>query len=134
MAKRDGFSTLTPYLIFDDANVAWDYYVKVFDAQPIGAQRDEAGVLRHGELRIGDSPIMMCTAVKEYPMLQPAHKTAGSPLHLFVYCDDADALFARSLAHGATVVMEMTDQSYGRSGGVRDPFGFTWWLTTHREG
>lgn len=134
MAKRDGFPTLTPYLIFDDASAAFDYYQRVFDAQPISVQRDAQGVLRHGELRIGDSPIMLCTAVKEFPMMTSPAQTNGSPMHLFVYCDEADALFGKAVAHGAKVVMEMADQSYGRSGGVQDPFGFTWWLTTHREG
>jgi uncharacterized glyoxalase superfamily protein PhnB len=48
---------------------------------------------------------------------------------LFVYVEDADATFKKALDAGATEVMPVTDQSYGRSGGVKDPFGNTWWIT-----
>lgn len=127
MAKREGFPTVTPYLIFADAAAAFAYYQRVFDAEEISAHRDAAGVLRHGELRIGDSPVMLAGAVPEYPFCQPA------AAQLFVYCDDADAWFQKVVAAGASVVMEMSDQSYGRTGGVKDPFGITWWITTHRD-
>jgi uncharacterized glyoxalase superfamily protein PhnB len=133
MAKRDGFHTLTPYLICDDANAAAAFYCRVFEATEISMQRDDRGVLRHGELRIGDSPVMLCSAVPEYPFMRSASSTGGSPMQVFVYCDDADRWFNSAVAAGARVVMEMADKTYGRTGGVEDPFGFTWWLTTHRD-
>ncbi len=49
---------------------------------------------------------------------------------LYINVPDADEKFRLALDNGATVVMEMSDQSYGRTGGVRDPFGNTWWITT----
>ena len=46
-------------------------------------------------------------------------------IHLHV--DDADALAARAVAAGATLLMPPTDQFYGeRSCRLRDPFGHTW--------
>ena len=53
-------------------------------------------------------------------------------MQLFVYCEDADAMFNRAVEHGAKVLMPMADKDYGRTGGVEDPFGFTWWITTHK--
>jgi PhnB protein len=53
-------------------------------------------------------------------------------LHLYV--QDADAMFNQAVAAGAEVVRPMADQFYGdRSGGVKDAFGNTWWVSTHVE-
>lgn len=54
---------------------------------------------------------------------------AVSNAGMFIYVEDADATFKKAIDAGATVVNEMADQSYGRSGGVKDPFGNTWWIT-----
>ena len=35
---------------------------------------------------------------------------------------------------GATTLMEVADQSYGRSGGVQDPYGNVWWITSMNKG
>jgi PhnB protein len=132
MAKREGFHTITPYLIFDDANAAFDYYKQAFGAVEISRHVDANGVLRHGELQIGDSAIMMCNTVPEYPEMKSPAAFGGSPMHLFVYCGDADAMFTRAVEHRAKILMPMDDKDYGRTGGVLDPFGYTWWITTHR--
>ena len=53
---------------------------------------------------------------------------------LYVYVDDADAVYQRALAAGATSVQAPVDQFYGdRSGGVKDAFGNLWWIATHIE-
>jgi uncharacterized glyoxalase superfamily protein PhnB len=53
-------------------------------------------------------------------------QTAG----LFIYVDNADETFKMAIEEGATVVSEVSDHPYGRSGGVKDPFGNTWWITS----
>lgn len=134
MATPTGFHTITPYMIFDDAAAAFEFYKRAFGATEISAQRDEAGTLRHGEFRIGDSAVMVTNTNPDYSFIRSAAQCGGdSPIHLFVYCDDVDALFRKAVSNGCTVVMDIAEQSYGRSGGVRDPFGFTWWLCTHKE-
>ena len=50
--------------------------------------------------------------------------------NLFVYVNDADETYQKAIAAGATTVMEMADQEYGRSGGVTDPFWNVWWITS----
>ena len=52
-------------------------------------------------------------------------QTAG----LFVYAHDADETYNKALEEGATSIMAMSNQDYGRSGGVTDPFGNVWWIT-----
>jgi len=49
---------------------------------------------------------------------------------IFVYVENADRTYKKALDEGATTVMEIADQNYGRSGGVTDPFGNVWWITS----
>jgi uncharacterized glyoxalase superfamily protein PhnB len=53
-------------------------------------------------------------------------QTAG----LFVYVDNADETFKKAIEAKSTVISQVADQSYGRSGGINDPFGNTWWITS----
>jgi PhnB protein len=50
----------------------------------------------------------------------------------YVYVENADKTFAKALAHGATKLFEPMDMPYlDRQGGVVDPFGNIWWISTH---
>ncbi len=52
------------------------------------------------------------------------------PAGLFIYVADADETYKTAIDAGATSIMEPANQSYGRSCGVADIFGNTWWITT----
>lgn len=50
----------------------------------------------------------------------------------YLYVFDADTVYRRALAAGATSIQEPTDQPYGdRNAAVLDAFGHTWYMTTH---
>ena len=53
----------------------------------------------------------------------------GTTCSVSLVVDDADAWFERAKSAGATVVRDLADEYYGRSGRVRDPFGHTWGIT-----
>ncbi|MDQ6905015.1 MAG: hypothetical protein M3139_18640 [Bacteroidota bacterium] len=42
--------------------------------------------------------------------------------------DDADETYKKAIEAGGISITEVADQSYGRSGGVKDPFGNSWWI------
>lgn len=44
-----------------------------------------------------------------------------------------DALAAQAQAAGATLFHPLQDQPYRRSGGLQYPFGYTWWICTHKD-
>ena len=49
-----------------------------------------------------------------------------------LYVPDCDAMFAKAVSLGATVMKPLADQFYGdRSGSVIDPFGHQWTIATH---
>jgi len=132
-AIRPGFPTASPYLIFKDAGAALAFYEKAFGAETITRYADDKGVIAHAEFRIGDSTFMLTSENPNYPWMKGVETLGDSPVQLFLYVDDVDARFQRALAAGATEVMPLAEQPYGRSGGLRDPFGLVWWLSTHKE-
>ncbi len=130
---RPDFSTASPYLILRDAGRALDFYISTFGALQISRHTDASGRVRHAEFRLGDSTFMLTSETPDFPDMRSVETIGNSPVHFFVYVIDADATFDRATKAGCSVVMPLDDQPYGRSGGVRDPFGLTWWFSTHRS-
>lgn len=113
-----------PYLILKDALKFMDFMKAAFDAtEKMKHMRDE-NTLMHGEIQIGDSTIMFAEASEQF---------GSQPAGLFVYVDNADERYKKALAAGATSIMEPADQEYGRSCGVQDAYGNTWWITSIKK-
>lgn len=119
MFKPDGYPSVSPYLIVADAEALLGFAATAFGAKVAFIHRTDAGRVGHAELRIDDSILM----VGEAPGAAAAH------IHLYV--PDADATFASALAAGATPVQAVGEKGDGdRRGGVTDPSGTTWWIST----
>jgi PhnB protein len=129
----EGFHTVTPYMTIKDASDAIEFYKEAFGAREIFRWADPDGRVRHAEVVIGDSPIMLTDEAPEFGMTGP-QSLGGSPVHVFLYVEDADAVFERAIAAGATELMPVEDSEDGdRRGGVMDPFGHVWYIGTHIE-
>ena len=132
-AIPDGYHSVTPYLIIAGAARALDFYKRAFDAKElmrIPAPNDRIG---HAEIRIGNSVIMLADEHPEIEARSPAHY-GGSPVSIMVYLEDVDRQFKQAIEAGATEVRPVADQFYGdRSGTLKDPFGHSWHLSTHKE-
>lgn len=116
---------LSAFLSVKDARGLADFIVGVFDARLAECMSRPDGVLAHGELRIGDSNVMLSETCEQVGLLTGA---------MYVYTPDVDAVFARAVEKGATPLMPPMDQFWGdRMAGVRDAWGNLWWLATHRE-
>ena len=49
----------------------------------------------------------------------------------YVYVKDADRTFAKALSNGAGKIFDPMDMPYeDRQGGITDPFGNIWWIST----
>jgi PhnB protein len=115
------YQTVMPYFIIKGAEQFIDFLKDVFGAtETYRVMRDEHTIM-HAELMIGESTLMLAESTDKYDP-----RTAG----LFIYVDDADERFNKAVGAGATIVNAVGDQPYGRSGGVLDPFGNTWWITS----
>ena len=130
----EGFHTVTPYVTIGGAYEAIEFYKVAFGAEEIFRWADPDGRVRHAEVLIGDSPIMLTDVARDFGMAGP-QSLGGSPVHVFLYVEDADAVFERAIAAGATELMPVEDSEDGdRRGGVTDPFGHVWYIATHVEG
>jgi PhnB protein len=126
----DGYHTVQPYLIFKSAAEAIEFYAKAFDATERLRMAGKDGRIGHAEIQIGDSCIMMADEHPEIGALSVQHY-GGSPISLMIYVEDCDAVYKQALAAGAASTREPADQPYGeRMAGVKDPFGFHWYLGT----
>ena len=120
----EGYHTITPQLIVEDAQETLDFIAAAFGAELLDVYESD-GTINHAEATIGDSRVMVASASSEFPSF---------PAMLVVYVDDVDAAYQRALEHGAASLREPEDQFYGdRTGGVRDGQGNQWWISTHVE-
>lgn len=129
---RPDFPAVSPYIVLRDPAALIAFCQRVFGAVEITRHQDPAGRIAHAEFRIGDSTFMVTTESPQFAFMRSVEALGDSPVHLFVYVRDVDDVFARALEAGATGVMPLADQAYGRSGGFKDPSGLTWWISTHR--
>jgi uncharacterized glyoxalase superfamily protein PhnB len=94
-------------------------------SQELSCLVDEAGVVGHAEVRIGDSVVMMFDAKPDWP---------PTPGIIRLYVEDADAVHRQAVEAGGTSVTEVTHLAFGdRVGRVRDPLGNLWWIQTRIE-
>lgn len=126
----EGFHTATPFLSVRDAQAALSFYRAAFNAEIIENLRDDAGRVRHCEIRIGTSMFML----GECQEVQPLGAGSFPPISIYLYVDDADATFRRAIEAGAKQLYPIGLRFYGnREGGVVGPDGNTWWIATRVE-
>jgi len=121
-STREGFHSLTPYLVVTRPEQYLDFLKQAFGAEETRRTTGTAGGL-HVEVRIGDSMVMMGGGEGIAPI----------PAALHLYVRDADGVYRRALQAGAASFYELMDQPYGdREGGVKDPSGNVWYIATHK--
>jgi PhnB protein len=116
-----GYQTVMPYLIIKNAGGFLSFTQKVFNAKEKHKTMRTDTLIMHGEIEIGASTIMFADSTDDF---KPC------PAGLFIYVANADETYKIAIEAGATSIMEPANQSYGRSCGVKDIFGNTWWITT----
>ena len=120
---------LTPYLMVCGGLKALDFYARAFGAEEVERYMDKDGQrLGHATLRINGATIYVSD---EFPELEFVKTRApstlgGTTVGITLQVDDADAWYERAVAAGAEVVRPLSDQFYGRSANMRDPFGHVW--------
>jgi uncharacterized glyoxalase superfamily protein PhnB len=126
---------VTPYIGVYDGRRALDWYVEVFEAE----QRGEPyvmpdGSIGHAEIGIGDAVVMVAGGAPGAPEVMAPHVEPAPGIlaaySIFVAVPDVDATIERALAGGASLERPATDEPYGRTGVIRDPFGHRWMVHT----
>ena len=114
--------TIMPYLILPGAEKFIEFTQKVFSAEStFKRMREDGKTIMHSEIQIGNCTVMFADTTDKYK---------SHPAGLFIYVENADETYKKAIDEGASTVMELSDQDYGRTCGVGDPFGNTWWITS----
>jgi uncharacterized glyoxalase superfamily protein PhnB len=119
-------------LVFKDSAAAIEFYKNAFGAQDLMRMPSPDGKgVWHAELRIGDAVLYLND---ESPMSgATAVASGGKPtVSLQLYVPDVDSTFNRAVQAGAKATMPPMDMFWGdRMGGIADPFGQVWMISTH---
>jgi PhnB protein len=119
----DNYPRVIPYLIIKDVAKMRNFLKEVFNAEVTETMTLPDGTVNHGEVRIGDSVIMMGKASDDYP---------PKPAMIYIYVENVDAVFKKAISLGAKSIMEPADMFYGdRNGGFEDEQGMSWWVASH---
>ena len=121
--KPTGFPSASPYILTTNARQLIDFLATVFGATPERRIDGPDGTIRHAEMRIDDSVIMLADAHGQW---------APVPAWLHIYVPDVDATYQKALAAGGTSVQPPSQREGDpdRRGGVADPWGNQWWIST----
>ena len=117
--------TITPYLLYENADAAIDFLSRAFGFEETRRITTPGGEVGHAEMTYHSGEIHLG---------QPAQPSSprsygGTPVHLYVYVDDIDAHWMHAREAGAEIVEEPADQPYGeRRYHARDPEGHSWYF------
>ena len=120
--KPEQYTSVAPYLVIDGAAGTIDFLVRVFNAERLRTVPGENGRLRHAEVRIDDTVLMLADSMEGWDAVSA---------HIHIYVPDVDETFRRALEAGATAVQEpVRKDDEDKRGGFRDAGGTTWWVGT----
>jgi uncharacterized glyoxalase superfamily protein PhnB len=128
-----GFFAITPQLIVADVDDEIDFCVAAFGAEKVVTIPGPSGDSVHGEVRIGDSIVMIDEENVGQNVKSPT-TLEGTTATIVVYVADAEAAVAAAKRVGATVEAKLEEQFWGdRTARVRDKAGHRWLVSTHVE-
>jgi uncharacterized glyoxalase superfamily protein PhnB len=120
--------TVTPYLLYEDAEAAVEFLTRAFGFREVDRAIGVAGGL-HVELEVGPEGSSIYLGQPPGGYQGPATVGGTSLVHVLV--DDVDAHHERAKAEGATIVEELVDTPFGqRRYTCDDPQGHEWAFAT----
>jgi PhnB protein len=131
----DRYRRVTPALIVNGGAKALAFYAEVFGATERMRFPGPDGTVAHAEIVIGDSVIIVEEAAPYMgTQAPPGDGLVGTPVFMYIYVEDVDAVIERAVRLGASLKRAPRDQFYGdRDGFIIDPFGHGWTISSHVE-
>jgi len=108
--------TVTPVLHLSGTDEYLEFLKRALGAVEEMRAADPSGAPRYGRVRVGDSAIEL---------------GEGDPMpgSFMLYVADPDTMYTQAIAAGAASIMPLSDQPYGRVGGVQDAVGNQWFFS-----
>ena len=125
--------TVTAYISVRDAARAISFYGEAFGAREVYRLNSPDGKVAHAEITFGNSKLMLSDEYPDFGAISPV-TLGGSPVKFNVTVPDADKAVEHAVAAGCTLERPVKTEFYGqRAGMVKDPFGFSWFLSAEVE-
>ncbi len=127
----EGFTSITPYIVMDDAAAAIEFYKKALGAtEKLRLPAPDGGVM-YAEIQVGNARMMMGQPCPEWGG-KSAKSLGGSPVSFYLYVEDLEATFSKAKSAGMSVKKEVEDMFWGdRMGTLTDPFNMDWTIAQH---
>ena len=131
----DSRSSVIPAFRYRDAPAAIEWLCNVLRFTRHAVYAGAGGTIEHAELALGGGMIMLGSMKDDEHgrrFKAPKELDGAETSSLYIVVPDADAVYARAQAAGATIVRPLQDMSYGgREFAVSDPEGHTWSVGTY---
>ena len=114
--------TIFPALRYEDAPAAIDWLEKAFGFQRQMIVPNPDGTIAHAEILCQGSMIMLGSYRDDFFRYKTPAAAGGVTQAAYLYIADIDAHFARAVAAGAEIVVELKNTDYGSreySAGIR---------------
>ena len=123
-------ATVIPTMRYNDAAAAINWLCNAFGFEKHLIVPGEDGTVVHAQLVFGNGMVMLGSAREsEFDNLQkpPSAFSGAVSQSPYIVVEDADKHYARAVAAGAEIVMEIKDEDHGgRDYSCRDPEGHIW--------
>lgn len=129
----DNSSVVIPMLVCRNVAAQIEFCKTVFGAIELGNRPGPDGSKAHGLLTINGAMIII---EAEWPSLASCapRSDASSPVVIFVYVEEVDAVIGRAVATGAKILLPVKNQFWGdRTGRIMDNEGHVWTVATRIE-
>lgn len=121
--KPEGYNSISPYFVVDDAQRFIDLLKQIFGAKELRRYARPNGSIMHAELQIDDSILMLGNSTKEYHSNQ---------LLTHIYMPNVDLTFKKALELGCEPlqVPKINDDDPDKRGMFKDFAGNVWAVGT----
>ena len=126
-------SPLIPMLVCRDVSAQIDFCKTALGAVELGRRAGPDGAVAHALMTISGAMVII---EAEWPTLasRAPQPDGSSPVVIYVYVEDIDAVVERAVAAGAQILLEVKNQFWGdRSGRIMDPAGHVWTVASRIE-
>jgi PhnB protein len=122
-----------PMLVCRDGAAEIEFCKSAFAAQELSRRSAQDGAVVHATLSIGGAMVMIHGEVSHLAS-RPPQLDGCSPVVIYLYIDDVDAVIARAVAAGAKILIPVANTFWGdRVGRIVDPAGHVWNVATRIE-
>lgn len=126
-------SQLIPMLVCQSVGAQLEFCKKAFEAVEVSRRPGPDGNVVHALIKIGEAMVII---EGEWPTLTSRAPLGdgSSPVVIFVYVNDVDAVTQRASEAGATILAAPQNQFWGdRTARILDPSGHVWLAASRIE-